>query len=359
MAKIKVFVGVDNIAGNSKSIAEALRTVGISATSHSFKVHPFGYGCDRDNILFRVQGKRSFFKKAIINKYSIRLIHGFQRSILLIKSIIAYDVFIFVSVNNTILNKKRDLPILKFFNKKVAFLFVGCPERNPNDKYNSEKGSYCSFCTDEKLKKYLNCDELDTKAKGIRYIEKFADYIFSQKDTLGFLKYPDKANYFYVLSDIVISENIDKFNADKVRITHFPSNSLLKGTKYVDAAIQQLDPSKIEYYSKRLSNDEVKVELRKTNILVDQFAHGYGLLAVEAMASGCVVVCKTKKWWREDYPDMPIVSCEPEELADVLKCLIGDRKRMKSLAMQGIEYYKSVHSLKVVGNYYKKIMELE
>ena len=59
------------------------------------------------------------------------------------------------------------------------------------------------------------------------------------------------------------------------------------------------------------------------------------------------------------YPDMPIISCELEELEDILNELIFDRERMKQIAKEGVAYYKKVHSLKVGGEYYKKIMNLK
>ena len=46
------------------------------------------------------------------------------------------------------------LKIISLFNKKISFIFVGCPERNPFDFYNLKKGSFCSFCKDIALKNY-------------------------------------------------------------------------------------------------------------------------------------------------------------------------------------------------------------
>ena len=73
MIKSKVFVGPGNIAGSAMYLANALKLVGINARSFSYNVHPFGYPCDHDNILFNnpfseLKG-RKYFQKFIVNKY--------------------------------------------------------------------------------------------------------------------------------------------------------------------------------------------------------------------------------------------------------------------------------------------------
>ena len=358
MKKNKVFVGVNNIAGMASSTANALKKVGISAQSFSFKKHPFGYACDNEDILYIPRINRNFIAKIFINKYTIPFFRRIQYFNLLAKSIFQFDTFIFISTDTIFLNQ-ADLPILKFFNKKVSFMFVGCPERNPFDIYNSQNGSPCSICKDTSLKEYLKCDNPEKKSKRIKNVEKYADVIFSQRDTLGFLTDLDKIKHTYILSENEGDFNEEKFNRKKIKISHFPSHKQIKGTKYVDKAIKNLSDLNIEYFSRKVSNDEVKRELKDTSILIDQFNHGHGLLSVEAMSFGCVVICRTAEWFRNDYPGLPIISCKPEELTSVLKKLIKDREKMKKIAKNGLKYYKKFHSMEAGGLYYKKTLRLE
>jgi glycosyltransferase involved in cell wall biosynthesis len=112
------------------------------------------------------------------------------------------------------------------------------------------------------------------------------------------------------------------------------------------------------FFLKRVNHSEIDNLLKNTHILIDQFSVGHGLLGVEGMANGCVVICRTSKWFKEDFPEVPIVSCEPEELVDTLIDLIKNREKMLSIALKSFEYYKKFHTPEVVGNYYKKTLNL-
>ena len=80
---------------------------------------------------------------------------------------------------------------------------------------------------------------------------------------------------------------------------------------------------------------------------IDQLLLGwYGALAVEAMAVGRPVLC----YVREDEPDdnpfgaeLPIVRTTPENLAEDLSRLIGNRALRASLGAQGRRFASTRH----------------
>ena len=365
MKRNKVFVGPGNIAGGAFYIAKSLRLVGINAKSFSYYAHPFGYPCDHDNILFRNPFKKNsninLFQKLVINKYTLRIIWLIQKLLVFIYAIISYDTFIFIS-HETFFAKNKDLKILKFLKKKIAFLFMGCPERDPNDTINQTDRGICSFCRDEKKQKHLFCYQ-DFKRRKIELISYYADVIYAQRDTSSYVRNKEKIKNIFLLTDFNIEkgEIKNKFlNIKEVLITHIPSNSLLKGTVFVLKVIEELQKSgsKFHFFSKNIDHKEVKDLLKRTHILIDQFSAGHGLLSIEGMASGCVVICRTAKWFKEDYPEIPTVSCEPEELKGVLSNLISNNERMLSIANKSFEYYLKFHTAEKVGNYYKNTLEL-
>lgn len=98
-------------------------------------------------------------------------------------------------------------------------------------------------------------------------------------------------------------------------VGHFPTQADIKGTSMVLKAIEQLQSKgiKCELYSKIVPHDEMPSYLSKIHILCDQFVlNCYGIIAIEALASGVPVVCTV----REDYYDFSemknqIVNCQP------------------------------------------------
>lgn len=242
-------------------------------------------------------------------------------------------------------------------------MFVGCPERDPNDEVNQTDRGMCSICEDWNMQTFLNCYKGDSKERKIGYLSKKADYIFSHRDTNSFILDKSLIKPFYCIADSPFGkEEIKaKFKEDKqIIITHLPSNKALKGTKYVERSIMDIKALgyNIQYLSDGLKHTQVQKILQKTHILIDQFSIGNGLLSIEGMANGCVVICRTAKWFREDFPGLPLISCEPEELTKTLIYLLENHENMLDIALKSFEYYKKFHTPEVVGRYYRDILGL-
>ena len=94
-------------------------------------------------------------------------------------------------------------------------MFVGCPERNPFDIYNSQNGSPCSICKDTGLKEYLNAIILKKKVNELKMSKNMQTLFFSQRDTLGFLTELNKIKHTYILSENEENFNEEKFNKKK------------------------------------------------------------------------------------------------------------------------------------------------
>jgi glycosyltransferase involved in cell wall biosynthesis len=364
--KSRVFVGPGNIAGNAASVANSLRAVGIYARSYSYSVHPFGYKCDHENLLiqnpFPDPKKRNFMQKVLVNKYTLNVCRTIQKVIILIYALIKYNTFIFIS-HETFFSNNLDLRILRSFRKKIAFLFVGCPERDPGDIINKTDRGLCSFCNDFSTQQFLKCYCGQQKKNKIEYISEKADYIFSHRDTASFVLDKSKLRPFYCISSFELSkeEIIKKFKSlSVINITHLPSNHLLKSTSEVIRTIKQINSKyeNINFLCARISHDNVLETLKKTHILIDQFTIGHGLLGVEGMASGCVVICRTAKWFKEDFSELPLINCNPDELTEMLINLIDNPGKMLEIALKSMEYYIKYHTPEVVGHYYKDTLNL-
>jgi hypothetical protein len=358
MGKQRVFVGVLNTGGLAASMAAALRAAGVHAVSFSYSAHPFGYSCDHERILF-IPRSGNRLSGLLLNRYVIRLIRLSQKIRLFISCLFQYHTFVFISTQS-FFSDQSDLRILHLLRKKICFVFVGCPERDPQDPLNLTDRGYCSFCRDEQLQKQCLCREPLRKQQVIRNIERHSDIIFSARDTSGYLRNKSILKKLFVIDRSDPQEDFLHKFADprKIIISHFPTNKLLKNTGHVEDIIRSIPDERLEYCSVRLSNNEVHVCLEKTHILVDQFGSMHGLLAVEAMARGCVVICRLSRWFREDHPEIPVISCEPEELRDVLLDLLDHPDKMQQIAVDSIAYYRKYHSPQAAGAYYKAVLHL-
>ncbi|MGQ1889276.1 glycosyltransferase [Thermophagus sp. OGC60D27] len=349
--KLRVFVGPGNTAGNAHYIARSLRMVGAKARSYAYEKHVFGYPTDRVVLQFRSLKKKGPVK-LVNNRFVLHPLNALIRVVFFVSVLFRYDLFYFISPI-TFFENHADLGILRFFGKKVAFFFPGCAEKNPYDELNMMKYSFCWYCTDTKKQTFCLCNQPDKKKARIRKFEKHADYIFSRPSTSGYLKYPEKAWPMWLMTDPPKQPvSMDKFrNPSAVRIMHFPSHRELKGTKYVEEAITHLkDKYEIEYTCRRMTNQEVLKNLESAHVLIDQFTHTFGLLSVEGLSRGCVVVCRLEEWARKSYPDLPVVSCNPEDLEETLAELLKDRQRMAEIAQKSMDWYRKNATLEVVGN---------
>lgn len=353
---MRVFVGPGNTAGNAHYIARSLRRVGVHARSFVYRAHEFGYSVDREITQFRAQRQKGVIK-IVNNRFVLRPVNGIIRILFFVSVFFRYDLFYFISPV-TFFHSHFDLPVLKFFGKKVAFFFPGCAEKNPRDSLNAMKYSDCWYCRDVKKQHFCLCHEPLRKEARIRKFERYADYIFSRANTSGYLKHPEKAFPMWLMTDLPEKEILlDKYDGPAFfKLMHFPSHRELKGTKYVEAAVSKLNGEyNIRYVSNRMTNEEVLKNLEKGHILVDQFTHTFGLLAIEGMSRGCVVICRMEDWARESYPGIPLVSCNPEDLENVIKELLENPEKMKNIAEKSVTWYRENATLEVVG---EKMLQL-
>jgi glycosyltransferase involved in cell wall biosynthesis len=346
----RVFVGPGNTAGNAHYIARALRCVGYRARSFVYRAHEFGYPVDREIIQFRSLKRRGMIK-LVNNRFVLRTLNAFIRFFFFLSVLFRYDLFYFISPV-TFFENHRDLDILRFFGKKVAFFFPGCAEKNPHDALNTMKYSDCWYCNDVRKQHYCLCHQPDSKRHKIENFEAKADFIFSRANTSGYLKNPEGALPMWLMTDAPEqSVNLERFSdVKKWKVMHFPSHMELKGTKYVEAAIANLNSKyNIEYISRRMTNKQVLENLEKAHILVDQFTHTFGLLAIEGMSRGCVVICRMEAWARKCYPGIPVVSCNPEDLEETIAGLMENPKKMQEIAGASVRWFRENATLEVVG----------
>jgi hypothetical protein len=134
-------------------------------------------------------------------------------------------------------------------------------------------------------------------------------------------------------------------------VIHAPSRAAIKGSTHVEKAVGPLVDAGIIDYRRidAVRPDRMPTVLREADIVLDQFAIGsYGVLAVQAMTAGRVVVGHVTDDVRRHVHDatgmiIPIVEATPEDLTSVLRDLAGDVETARRSAQAGPDFVAAVH----------------
>jgi hypothetical protein len=128
-------------------------------------------------------------------------------------------------------------------------------------------------------------------------INAYSDLIFTAKfDQASYLK-KDTEPFLYFCPDSFFEKNLSKFqNPQLIKIVHAPTNTSIKGTNLVRAAVRRLilEGYQFEYCEiQNMKNQDLQEVLKDTHILLNEF-YGFmpGVLAIEGMAKSCVVLTR-------------------------------------------------------------------
>lgn len=135
------------------------------------------------------------------------------------------------------------------------------------------------------------------------------------------------------------------------RVTHVPSKGWLKGTGLITPPMETLASRGVVDYRplSGLSHDQMPGALGAADIVLEQFGVGsYGVTAVEAMASGRVVVAHILPDVRDHIRaatgfDLPIVEATPDTLEDTIAMLAADPERRLLIGAASREFARVVH----------------
>lgn len=355
MKKSKVFIGPVDVANNSITFSKALRINNIRTDYWCFKNRINKQNFTIEKVIFQFIKLPNVFGKNIT-----QLVNMFIAFNYLIFFLLKYNTFIFNSPNS-LLKKNRDLWLLKLCKKKVIFIFPGCVERDVEYSLNN-KEYICNRCDDLVKQQFCNCNNIERKRARIRKMERFSNYIIAQDDCAGYLIHKNNFNWFYVISELPRKKDyLTKFNEDKIKIVHFPSNPKIKLSHIIIPVLEKIakENKNIEIVIKTgITHDEVLEELDSAHILVDALGLSYGSLAIEAMSMGCAVVVGEMDYIDKQLPEHPLICATSETLYEKLVKAINDKEFLVQKAKESIEFYYKYHSPESAGKYYKEILEL-
>ncbi len=156
-------------------------------------------------------------------------------------------------------------------------------------------------------------------------------------------------------------------NHNPVKIFHAPNHKYIKGTRYFQAAVNQLkkEGMNIELViAEKLPHEKIKKIIACSDIIADQLVIGwYGMFAVEAMAMEKPVLCYIRPEFEELFisegllrpGELPVIKCTPFNLVETIRDLMKDRKVLVEIGQKSREFVLKHHSTTVIGRVFDEI----
>jgi glycosyltransferase involved in cell wall biosynthesis len=363
----KIFIGPNEIAGQYRNLAIALRHHGVNCDYYTFYVNRFSYGDDLGSDLIpAVMRKINTFGKAKGFIFRILSVVFFEtlRIIFFMKCLFKYDIFLF-GYGISLLRYNIDIPLLKFFKKRVIANLSHGSDMTPaylDGALLNEFGEMPSVASQLKI--------VRAQKKCISIFEKYADLIIGSPLSSSYLSSKPFIDII-TIGRLCQAQYFDfpkiKFEKNnKIRIIHVPSHAPGKGTIIIRNIMEKISHNFdcFEYIElSGLTNNEVLLELASADLLIDQVYSDLPLsgLGMEAFVCGVPVLISgyglndlKKRYPENNFP--PVFSCMPEDLESSLEYLLLNKSFLVKLGIQSKEFTLSNWSPQLVVDRYIKLI---
>ena len=344
----RVFIGYNNIVGVGIALKKGFQKNQRRSEFFSLEknLHAFDYLGDEQFIHLKISRKRFWGYIDFIK--------------LIIRQILFYKYFIIIQASETLMPDFRDIKILRFFRKKTLIIYAGCDVRMP-ETVEMLKWNSCSGCNTG-YKKMVGCEVISKKRK-LRIIEKTFNYIASPLECSGYIHRQYNSIWFPIDLDYYkVNHRIQREDAS-IRILHAPSNSHIKGTRYINDVMKAITEKyqNVEYILvQNKSKQEVLEIIQSVDLVIDQMLVGfYGMFAIESMALGKPVVTYFRPdLWEQVQDFCPVYNANPDTLYHVLEDILADKKSLEVKGKLCRKYVEDYHDCNVVANEIIRIMKI-
>jgi len=259
-----------------------------------------------------------------------------------------HDVFHFHFGRTLIPPHNFDLPLYRALGKKLVFHYHGCDVRNRAHMLATHARATCTecdpFCIPKRQERILG------EARQHAHAE-----IVSTPDLLESVPSARQVHVAAWLPDYVPQP----VRETPRLVLHAPTNRLIKGTKYVEAAFEQLKPKfpNVEFrVVEKTAWPRLKDQMAECDVFVDQLFMGwYGMVSVEAMALARPALAYMRPDFEPRASGCPVVRTSLETLAVDLEALLRDAPRRRALGEAGRAYVEREHESHVIA---KRVLDL-
>lgn len=322
------------------------RAVGIHAKSLVFNT--YYVSSDFDIVLSGVQ--ESIIAERPEDTYLFRWL-------ILLWALLEYDIFNFYNDRGIIEPaggygsdrfgiSLREMEIYRKANKRLYAYAYGADHRLREKTLALGKWTFCSECPEPG--KFCVCDD-SGGTEMLRTIREHSTEVIAHGLAMKII--PGARNIPYIVVDVKkLSPNPLPPVRNKFVVGHFPNHGYFKGSKYLEAAVQNLQLRGFDVDILKLSgrpHSEIIEAIGEVDVLVDQLVSGsFGLTAVEAMALGCPVICYLHAGVDiADASSCPVIQANPDTIEEVLRNLTLDRSRLSQARIEGPAYVRRNYSI--------------
>ena len=349
---MKVFLGPQDVAGQTAALSRALRDIGIKAISVSY-INPRGFLVDK-----------FLSNKTLPENKLLRLISKSSMALKMSRYLFSYDVYHFLMMNSLFKRNHLDLPVLQLLKKKILMEMCGDEVRIPPIAI--KKNPYIKYYYETKdVYFYTECaGNIDFLIQRMKYVSKYIKTITVADHELYEYVMPYFNRVEFVKQPIDLSRMKPVYpdkNNKKPVIAHAPSKKNQKGTSFVIQAVDNLKRKGLEFEfvtpQRLLSQVEAWDFMSKADIVIDQLLLGtHGSQSLEVMALGKPVICYIRDDLVEKYPkDMPIFNANPDNIEEKLELLIKNPEIRHELGVKSRQYVEKYHdSVKIA----KQLIEI-
>jgi len=306
-------------------VQEAARSISIRTSredSHSwFSVDHEITTAQRNDLAFRKNLMKSLFlpKRAVLIE-SMRPYFAFRKRRLGFATKFAID----------------DLLLLRRMGKKVGLIFHGSDirdplahaARNPYSPFKSEDPAIQVAIDDLNKRSQINRDLLPrVKALGIPTFVTTPDL---------FYEVPEAA-WLPAVIDVDAFDAVrltsPLFTSEKLRVLYIPSRSWIKSAHLITPVLEKLHAEGVIDWTNwvengAVSHDQIPELLAQSDIVIDQFIGLFGVFALEAVASGRIVLTYLDDA-HSHHPTPPHINVTPHTLESEIRRVAHDRELTK------------------------------
>ncbi|MFN5962886.1 MAG: glycosyltransferase [Verrucomicrobiota bacterium] len=250
----------------------------------------------------------------------------------------------------------RDLPVLRRAGRVIAVTWQGDDARQWDYCREHFRFTHATEVEPE----YRRREQDEGIRKRIAVWDRYADIIYALNPDLMHVL-PARTRFFpYAQPDIREWSfvGVETGTDRPLRIVHAPSNALVKGTRYIEAALEVLRGEGFSFSYTRVEGmpqREARKIYESADLLIDQLLCGwYGGLSAELMALGKPVVCYLRDEDLGYLPggmagDVPVIRADPESVTDVLREVLGrSREWLAERGRRGRAYVERWHAPELI-----------
>jgi hypothetical protein len=335
----KILIAPTNAAGQGTNWARALEQIGFEATSLRISNSP---GEEIFAADFNISGD---FRKSLKKTIEFASEFFFDKSAFLLES---FRPILGIGRVGGLSNRDviNDLKLLKRSGIKVGIVFHGSDIRRPNE--HMKASNFSPFYLNPEATKILQ-NQVEKVHSLLSEVRKLRIPIFVS--TVDLIEEVPDGKWLPIAIDFsrfarIHNESPIKMKG-KPRVLHLPSRAWLKSSDQIEAILSKLnDEGVIEFqnHSKDgpISPDRLFKLLTESDVVVDQFLGVIGVLPIEAVAAGRLVMTHIPDRIAK-YPKPDLINVTPETLENRLREVATDRMPYLKSIDRNFEFAKRWH----------------